>query len=157
MQDARYLEDFAVGESFETEAHRVTAEEVIGFARANDPQSFHTDPAAAAAHPVFLGLSASGYQTLTIVHRLILDQQLGHAWGLIGKGLDRVRWKRPVRPGDTLMVRARVAAIDADPARPFGTLSVEIEAVNQHGDAVLTFTALSIVPSRAVATVQAAA
>lgn len=147
---SRYLEDFQVGEQFETASHRVELGEAIAFAEAHDPQPFHTDELAAKWHPIFRGLSISGFQTLTITHRLIFDLAIGHAWGLVGKGIDRLRWKRPVRPGDSLRVVGTVAAVTRDPRQPFGSLEVEITTFNQHGEPVLTMVVDTIVPSRGV-------
>lgn len=150
MAQPRYLEDFAVGERFETASHRVDLADAIAFATAHDPQPFHTDELAAKWHPIFRGLSISGFQTLTVTHRLIHDLDIGHAWGLVGKGIDRLRWKRPVRPGDSLRVVGTVAAVTRDPGQPFGSLLVEITTLNQQGEPVLTMTVNSIVPSRDV-------
>jgi acyl dehydratase len=151
MAAARYFEDFRQGEVFTTGTHLVLFGEMVAFARAHDPQSFHTDPAAAAHHPVFRGLSASGYYTMTVTHRLILESDPGHAWGLIGKGIDRLRWPRPVRAGDRLTVRGTIAALERDPRRPYGIVVTEIETLNQEGEAVQTMTVHAVVPVRAAA------
>ena len=153
----RYLEDFAVGETFETGAYTLTLDEMIAFARIHDPQYFHTDPARAAAHPVFRGISASGFLTVSVTHRLILAADPGHAWGLVGKGMDALRWRRPVRPGDTLRARGTVAAILRDPAQPFGTLVTDVETLNQQGERVMSFTVNAIVPVRAAGEIRQAA
>ncbi len=150
MAAPRYLEDFEVGEIFETASHRIELGEAIGFAQAHDPQPFHTDELAAKWHPIFRGLSTSGYHTLLVTHKLIFDLDIGHAWGLVGKGIDKLRWKRPVRPGDTLRVVGRVAAISRDPSQQFGSLEVTVTTLNQNEEVVLTMTVNSIVPSRDV-------
>lgn len=61
-----------------------------------------------------------------------------------------MRWKRPVRPGDTLRVVGRVAAISRDPSQQFGSLEVTVTTLNQNEEVVLTMTVNSIVPSRDV-------
>lgn len=38
-----YLEDFARGQTYELGTHRVTGEEITGFAKRWDPQRFHLD------------------------------------------------------------------------------------------------------------------
>ena len=153
----RYLEDFAVGETFETGSYTLTLEEMIDFARIHDPQYFHTDVGRAAAHPVFRGISASGFLTVSVTHRLILATDPGHAWGLVGKGMDSLRWKRPVRPGDTLRARGTVAAILREPAQPFGTLVTDVETLNQRDEKVMSFTVNAVVPARAAADLRKAA
>ncbi|QDP18707.1 MaoC/PaaZ C-terminal domain-containing protein [Sphingomonas xanthus] len=150
MTTLRYIEDFAAGETFETGSHTPTEEEALAFARAHDPQSFHVDPAEARRHPIFQGLTLSGFHTIAITHRLIFERDIGHAWGLIGKGLDGLRWRRPVRPGDTLRVRGCVVAVAHEPGQPAGTLDVEIETLNQRDEAVMTFAVSTLVPSRIV-------
>jgi acyl dehydratase len=151
MAYPRHLEDFRVGERFETGAHALTLEEVIGFAAEHDPQYFHTDPVRAKAHPLFRGLAASGFQTMTITHRLILALDMGHAWGLIGKDIRELRWRRPVRPGDTLRVRGLVIDVNRDPERPFGTVTTAVETLNQDDEPVMTFIVDAVLPARLAA------
>ena len=66
MTDALYLEDLTPGRRFTAGPVTVTEEEIIAFASRYDPQPFHTDPAAAAAHPLFQGLAASGWHTAAL-------------------------------------------------------------------------------------------
>jgi acyl dehydratase len=56
----RYLEDFAVGQTFGSGRLRVDKERIFAFAAEFDPQPFHLDEAAA-RHSIFGGLSASGH------------------------------------------------------------------------------------------------
>ncbi|HEY8572846.1 MaoC/PaaZ C-terminal domain-containing protein [Phenylobacterium sp.] len=151
MSDTRYLEDFRVGETFETAARTLTLETATEFARLWDPQPFHTDPDGARSHPVFQGLAASGYLTMAFMHRLIVDAEIGHAWGLVGKEIDHVRWKRPVRPGETLRVLGRVAEIEADPRRPIGTMAVDLETINERDEVLMTMRVRIVVPQRSAA------
>jgi acyl dehydratase len=144
----RYFEDFAVGETFETASHTLSLEEVVAFAEAHDPQYFHVDAERARAHPVFQGISASGFQTMTVTHRLILALEIGHAWGLIGKGLDDLRWRKPVRPGDTLRARGRIVRCEADGVHPFGIVATEVQTLNQRDETVMSFTVNGVVPLR---------
>jgi acyl dehydratase len=148
MAEPRYLEDFSIGEQFETGSHLVNLADAVAFAEQHDPQGFHTDEEAARAHPVFRGLSTSGYYTLLVTHRLIFERDIGHAWGLIGKGIDSLRWTQPVRPGDRLRVVGEVVSTERHPAQRFGTLRVRIETRNQGDEAVLTMIVNTIVPSR---------
>ena len=148
MATPKYFEDFRFGETFETERYEVTLDEMIAFARLHDPQSFHVDPEAAERHPVFHGLSASGFYTMTVTHRLVLARDIGHAWGLIGKGIERLRWPRPVRAGDVLRVRGTVSGLTRDPRQPFGVVAAAIETLNQRDEPVLTMEVQAVVPSK---------
>ena len=54
-----------------------------------------------------------------------------------------LRYRRPVRPGDTLTAMVTVAALDAERQR----VELECEVVNQHGDAVVRGTASVLAPT----------
>ena len=96
-----YFEDFAVGDSFVTDSESVTEAQIIRFAKEWDPQPFHTDIEAAARHELG-GLFASGMHTLGISFRLFIATEVLAACNIVGAGLDKLRWPRPVRPGDVL-------------------------------------------------------
>jgi acyl dehydratase len=59
----RYFEDYPPGAVFEGGTITVNESDIVDFARRYDPQTMHTDPAAA-AHGFFGGLIASGWHTL---------------------------------------------------------------------------------------------
>lgn len=150
MTKHRYLEDFRVGEEFETAAYTVSKAEALAYAAEHDPQPFHMDPDAARQHPIFRGLALSGFHTMAITHRLILDCEIGHAWGLVGKGIKRLRWHKPVRPGDTLHAWGQVFEVRLEPGRTTGSLEIEIVTMNQRQEAVMAFAVTLVVPSRVV-------
>ena len=56
----RYLEDLKPGDTERFGSYLMTREEVVEFASRYDPQPFHIDEAAGAAHPLFKKLAASG-------------------------------------------------------------------------------------------------
>ncbi|MFO1113664.1 MAG: MaoC/PaaZ C-terminal domain-containing protein [Rhodospirillales bacterium] len=106
----RYLEDYAVGQTFGSPRMRVDAERVRSFAREFDPQPFHLD-AAAAARSVFRGLAASGWHTAAMSMRLFVDSDLKPEGGIVGMGFDEFRWPRPVRPEDELRLESEVLEV----------------------------------------------
>jgi acyl dehydratase len=59
----RYLEDYAVGQTFGSGRMRVDKELIKAFAAEFDPQPFHLDEALAAG-TIFRGLAASGWHTV---------------------------------------------------------------------------------------------
>lgn len=109
--------DFRVGQKFRSATLTVTAEEIKAFAHAFDPQPFHLDDAAAAAGP-FGGLAASGWHTAALTMRLIVEGGLPIAGGILGAGIDELRWLRPVRPGDTIHVESEVVEVIPSTSRP---------------------------------------
>ena len=68
----RWYEDIAVGEPFPLGSHDFTEAEIIRFAQLYDPQYFHLDPEAA-RQSHFGGLVASGWHTVTVGHRHMVD------------------------------------------------------------------------------------
>ncbi|HEY0615311.1 MAG TPA: MaoC family dehydratase [Candidatus Elarobacter sp.] len=134
----RYLEDYPVGATAELGSTTVSAEEIVEFARRYDPQPFHTDPEKAKSWP-YGGLIASGWHTASMMMRMVVDNFIDGETSLGSPGVGPIQWKLPVRPGDVLRVRARTVESRVSRSRPDrGTLTFEIEVVNQNGDVVMT-------------------
>jgi acyl dehydratase len=144
-----FLEDLVVGQRFTAGPTQVTAEAIKGFAAEYDPQPFHLDEDAAATHPVFAGLAASGWHTAAMAMKMTV-QALGHfGWGVVGGGGD-LQWVRPVRPGDTLRLSAEVLEIAPSKSKPDrGSVLVRNAVLNQRDEEVQVFTVRLLVPRRA--------
>lgn len=136
--------EFFAGQVIEAGPHRVTEEEVLGFARQWDPQWFHTDPDAA-ADGLFGGLIASGWHTCAIAMRLVVQAALNGSESLASPGIDQIRWARPVRPGDALRLRAEVIEARRSESKPrLGILRWRWQLFNQHEAQVLDATVTSL-------------
>jgi acyl dehydratase len=134
----KYWEDFAVGERAELGRHTFTEEEIVAFGRQYDPQPFHIDPEKARDTP-FGGLIASGWQTCAIGMRLMVEGYIRNTVSLGSPGIDSIRWLKPVRPGDTITYTRVVTESRASMSRKaVGLVKHRWEAVNQHGEMVLT-------------------
>jgi acyl dehydratase len=145
----RYLEDFAVGQTFGSGRGRVEAERIKSFAADFDPQPFHLDDAAARG-TIFRGLAASGWHTAALTMRLLVESELKPAGGIVGAGFDELRWPRPVRPGDELRVESEVLEVRPSQSRPRqGLLKVRTTTLNQAGEAVQIQVSNLLVPRRA--------
>jgi acyl dehydratase len=132
------FEDFPPGHEIDCGSRVVDREEVLSFAAAYDPQPLHLDEAAAAAS-VLGGLSASGWHTCAMVMRLMCDAYLLDSTSQGSPGIDKLRWLKPVRPGDTLSVRMLVLEARASQSRPaIGLVRSEWQVRNQHGEQVLS-------------------
>ena len=148
MNDPRPLlrfADLAPGRTFEAGPVTVTAEEIKAFARDYDPQPFHTDEAAAEG-TFFKGLAASGWHTAALGMRLFVEA-LRVEGGLVGAGIDELRWPRAARPGDTL--RLVVEVIDARPMMSSsgrGLVRVRCTVFNQDGEVVQKMVPTLVVP-----------
>ena len=144
----RYFDDYLPGATYDCGIFSVNEEEIVSFAEQFDPQPFHVDPEAAARGP-FGGLIASGWHTAALVMRQLVDNYLPAEASLGSPGLDEMRWPDPVRPGDTLRVRATVVEARRSLSRPDrGIMKTVIEAVNQDGRTVMRATATNFLRVR---------
>lgn len=138
MSKQWYFEDFYEGQEIELGQRVVTEEEIIAFARQFDPQPFHVDREAAAAS-IYGGVIASGWHTCSMMMRMVVDGLMCDASSMGSPGLDSVRWKLPVRAGDTLSVRYLTTKVKASASKPDrGVAWSRWIATNQHGDEVCT-------------------
>ncbi|RYZ62213.1 MAG: MaoC family dehydratase [Proteobacteria bacterium] len=143
-----YLEDLVPGQRFATSTASLDEHDIHRFAGAFDPQPFHLDAEAAAAHPVFQGLSASGWHTAALTMRLLTTSAPRFAGGVIGLG-GEVTWPRPVRPGDVLIVHGEIVEVRPSRTRPDrGVVTLRCETRNQHGQTVQALLARLMVFAR---------
>jgi acyl dehydratase len=132
----RYFEDFHVGQEIAAGSRTVTEQDIVAFASEFDPQPFHVDSEAAAAS-IFGGVIASGWHTCSMMMRMVVDQVLGASSSMGSPGLDKVRWPKPVRAGDSLTVSYLTTALKPSASRPDrGVVWSTWQAVNQHGEVV---------------------
>ena len=144
----RYLEDFAVGQTFGSRRLRIDRERALAFAAEFDPQPFHLDEAAA-RRSIFGELTVSGWYTAAVTMQLLIEAKLNPAGGIVGAGLDELRWPRPVRPGDELRVECEVIEVRPSKSRPEqGLIKLRTTTLNQNGEVVLTYVANLVVPRR---------
>jgi acyl dehydratase len=133
-----WWEDFEVGRVVDIGKHTFGADEIVAFGRQFDPQPYHTDAAAAKSSP-FGGLIASGWHTCAAGMRMLTEQILGRAHTLGSPGIEKVRWLKPVRAGDTLAYRVIVADSRPSASKPgVGLIKHRWEARNQDGELALT-------------------
>jgi acyl dehydratase len=143
-----YLEDLHVGQRFGSGAVVVTTGAIKAFAAEFDPQPFHLDEVAAKAS-LFGGLAASGWHTAALTMKLLVGGAYQPAGGLIGAGMDEMRWPRPVRPGDVLRLESEILEITPSRSRPDrGMVKARITTLNQAGEPVQTMVATMVVPRR---------
>jgi acyl dehydratase len=144
----RFFEDFKAGDSFVTGGVTLTESMILDFALTYDPQPFHLDVTAAKSGP-FGGLIASGFQTLALGFRQVLDLGVLKGGSMGSPGLDELRWTRPVRPGDTIRVRGEVVETRPSAAKPDrGTVRIRYAFVTKAEETVLTMSCLHILKRR---------
>ena len=143
-----YFEDFAVGQVYETSAVTLEQDDIVQFGKQYANLPYHTDPEAA-RKTTFAGLVAPGYQTAALTFGLFVDLGLFRASGMGSPGIDKLRWLKPVRPGDALHVSAEV--IEVSPAQSTSgrnAVRFRYDTINQDGDKVMTVTSLHFLKRR---------
>lgn len=143
-----YFDDFPVGFTHETEAKLITLEAILDFANSWDPQPFHID-AEAAKETIYGGIIASGWHTLVTAFRLWYDSGLWAEASMGSPGMEDIRWIKPVRPGDSLRVRAEVIASKASETRPDrGRMTVRSQVFNQNDELVAEYSGIHLMRRR---------
>jgi acyl dehydratase len=133
-----YWEDFPVGESVTLGAKSVTAEMIVAFARAYDPQPIHLDEEAA-KRSLLGGLSASGWQSCALMMRMLCDGFLLRAASMGAPGVEEIRWMKPLKPGDTIaLVRTTLDRRTSKSKPALGLTQFRIELFNQRHERTMT-------------------
>jgi acyl dehydratase len=146
--EPRYFEDYIVDSTQEFGSIVVEQAEILSFARRFDPQTFHTDPQAA-QESIYGGLIASGWHTAGLMMRLVVDHYLASSSSLGSPGVDELRWLKPVRPGDTLSIRATILEATRSRSKPDrGLVRTLIEVLNQDREVVMSLKAMNLMRSR---------
>jgi acyl dehydratase len=112
-----YFDDLREGVAFETSTHTVTRSEILAFAGTFDPNPFHLEDEAALAAGL-PGLIASGFHTLSLSFRLFFELHIWDTAIMPSPGLDKIRFLKPLFPGQTIRVRATVLETVLSTSRP---------------------------------------
>jgi acyl dehydratase len=144
---SRAFEDFPVGTRLVSTSFLVTAEAIIDFAREFDPQVFHLDPKLA-EKTLLGGLTASGWHTAATSMRLFIDA-MNVSGGIVGLGVDELKWPNAVRPGDELRVETEILQGRYSKSRPgYGIIRIRNITKNQRDEVVQSFMANAMLPAR---------
>ncbi|MFC7203253.1 MaoC family dehydratase [Haloferax namakaokahaiae] len=140
----RCYEDIQVGEVHDLGSYEADRAELLAFAERYDPQPIHIDPDVA-AETMYGGIIASGWHTASSCMRLLVDEFLSETETLGSFGLDELRWRTPVYPGDEITVEVRILEKTESTSRADrGYITSETEAKNQDGDEVVYWRATNI-------------
>ena len=144
-----YFEDLVEGQEFVGDEVMVDKDEMLEYARKNDPWPFHVDEEAAKASP-FGGLIASGGYAISLYYRLghLLYNSADSRWAFLG-GFDwHVSFPRSIRPGDRLRRKTVVRSkrLSSTPGR--GVIDSVGTLINQNGEVVLRIEVASLIATR---------
>lgn len=147
-REERYLEDYVEGETHKFGPITVSEKDIMEFGKKFDPQVFHTDPVGA-RETVYGGLIASGWHTCSLFMRLFVEYYMAGRASLGSPGVDELRWLKPVRPGDSLILSVTVHKVKPSTSKPDrGLLFSFCELENQKKEVVATMMALNFVQYR---------
>jgi len=81
--------------------------------------------------------------TMAVISRHVVEHEQA---GLGSPGIDELRWKKPVYPGDTLHVHGTLVEKTPSRSRPeIGSFRTHTTVSNQDGDPVMTFTSIVLI------------
>jgi acyl dehydratase len=140
---SRRFDDFAAGQVYRTYRRTVTEADLTTFtqfAGLRLPIFIDVEHARRSPHG---GRIAPGFLTASISAGM-LESVLGENT-LAGLGMDELRFKAPVRPGDTLgaLVSVEKTQETSDPSR--GVLTVRVKLLNQREEVVLEYCATVLI------------
>jgi len=144
--ESLYFEDFKIGEEFTSPRRTVTEADIVNFSGlSGDFNPLHTDEEYA-KNTIFKGRIAHGALTFSIMTGL---------WDKIGfiresiiafYGIDKLRFTKPVYPGDTIMVKIKVTGKEEKNGN--GLVVLHNEVINQRGEVVLVCDAKLLVKKK---------
>ena len=144
----RYFEDYEPGSVYEFGTITVDEEGIVAFGKQFDPQLFHTDSEGAQS-TIYGSLIASGWHTASLMMHECVRYYLPRAASLGSPGVDELRWNLPVRPSDTLTVRATVLRATRSQSKPDrGIVESLFEVLNQKRDVVMSVKGVNFISCR---------
>ena len=144
----KYFQGIEVGIPRELGGHTVTAAEITEFAAKYDPLPFHTDPEAA-TETIHGGLIASGYHSLCLANRILVDEFRTDIAAVAGFGVDDLTWHAPVRPGDELVVPSEITDKRPSKSRPGLGIVENSVTVTRDDEVVLSYRTAGVVERQA--------
>ncbi|EHM02592.1 phenylacetic acid degradation protein paaN [Acetobacteraceae bacterium AT-5844] len=137
------FDEIQVGDTVETPARTISIEDIEHFANFTGDKFYaHMDEEAAKANPFFPGRVAHGYLILSFAAGLFVDPAPGPL--LANYGLERLRFLKPVSPGDSIRVRLTVKSKRSARLPDYGEVRWDAEVFNQDGDTVAQYDVLTM-------------
>lgn len=144
----RCYEDIAVGERTGTGSFTFTRESIVEFASQYDPQPMHLSEEGGKAS-FFKRQIASGWQTVGVTMRMMVEAHPFGTTPLIGLQIDEIKFPRPVYPGDSVTAEMEIVEKRVSKSRPdTGLLKGRTITVKQDGEQVLSQIWTILIPVR---------
>ncbi len=144
----KHFNELNVGDTIVTGTRTITLDDVVNFANLSGDKFYaHMDNEAAQANGVFTGRVAHGYFIVSAAAGLFVDPAPGPV--LANYGLEKLRFTKPVYPGDTIHVRLTVKQKTAKDTPvdgiPQGVVEWDVEVFNQDNEPVAVYSILTLV------------
>jgi acyl dehydratase len=144
----RYFEDFAVGETWTSDTFTLSEDDIVRFGREYDPQPMHTDPEAG-RRGRFGSVIASGWQLAAMSMRMFVEAGGYGDTPMVGLGIDELRWRKVVRPGEELRVVREVIEVRLSRSKPgLGVVRTRVDIRNGDDEVMMSFISAGQVPVR---------
>ncbi len=147
VQRGLYFEEFKLGDGVTSSGRTITEADIVAFAAlSGDWNAMHVD-AEYAAKGMFGERVAHGLLGLSVASGLAVNTGFIEGTVLAFRALD---WKfnAPIKIGDTVHVHAQIAGLKAVPRLGGGMVTMDIEVINQRGEAVQRGTWTMLVNSK---------
>lgn len=148
----KHFDELEVGDTIVTASRTITLEDIEQFAAMSGDRFYaHMDADAARSNGIFEGRVAHGYFIVSAAAGLFVDPALGPV--LANYGLEKLRFTKPVYPGDAIHVRLTVKQKTSkdtpEGGIPQGVVEWDVEVLNQLDEAVAVYSILTLVKRRA--------
>jgi acyl dehydratase len=140
-----YFEDLEKGDVFRGDACVADKEEMLDYARKNDPSPFHLDEEAASNSP-FDGLIVSGGYTVTLWYRSAIPILASIAF--LGGFEWHIKLPLPVRPGDRVRTEVEILGKKPSSKPGRGYVTVLHKIFNQDSQLVFTCEVVWMIATR---------
>jgi oxepin-CoA hydrolase/3-oxo-5,6-dehydrosuberyl-CoA semialdehyde dehydrogenase len=141
--------ELQVGDTLNTAEREVTLADIESFAAlSGDTFYAHMDEEAARRNPLFGGRVAHGYFLISAAAGLFVDPPYGPV--LANYGIDRLRFLKPVKPGDSIKVRLTCKSKSLRAEKGYGEVAWDTEITNQNGELVASYDVLTMVSEQPV-------
>lgn len=142
------FDELQVGDTIITKSRDITLADVEAFANLSGDKFYaHMNDEEARTNGVFEGRVAHGYFIVSAAAGLFVDPALGPV--LANYGLEKLRFTKPVYPGDSIHVRLTVKQKTAkdtpEGTIPQGVVEWDVEVFNQHNEPVAVYSILTLV------------
>jgi oxepin-CoA hydrolase / 3-oxo-5,6-dehydrosuberyl-CoA semialdehyde dehydrogenase len=133
-----------IGDSLNSAEREVTLDDIERFAALSGDNFYaHMDEEAARRNPLFGGRVAHGYFLISAAAGLFVDPPYGPV--LANYGIDRLRFVKPVKPGDRIKVRLTCKSKSLRAEKGYGEVAWDTEITNHHGEIVASYDVLTMV------------